>query len=118
MFVTHDIDEALRLASVIGVLDRGRLAQWGTPLEIIERPASPFVAEFVGGEASGLKLLGLHTVAERVRHGEAAERRPADERRLAARRARGDDRAAPDRLPVVDASGRTIGAITLGDLVR
>ena len=44
VFVTHDIDEALRLASVIGVLDRGRLAQWGTPLDILEQPASDFVA--------------------------------------------------------------------------
>ena len=67
VFVTHDIDEALKLASVIGVLDRGRLAQWGTPLDLIERPAGAFVAEFVGGAASGLKLLGLRTVAERVR---------------------------------------------------
>src|SRR5712691_7200419 len=32
LFVTHDIEEALRLASVIAILDRGRLAQWGTPL--------------------------------------------------------------------------------------
>ncbi len=118
VFVTHDIDEALKLASVIGVLDRGRLAQWGTPLEIIERPASDFVAEFVGGAASGLKLLGLRTVAERVRPGETADGEPlrgdASLRdALAAMIAR---RA--DRLPVVDASGRPLGAIALSDLVR
>src|SRR5581483_12332736 len=57
VFVTHDIDEALKLASVIGVLNRGRLVQWGTPIDIMEHPASGFVAEFVGGAASGLKLL-------------------------------------------------------------
>src|SRR3954451_22702859 len=76
VFVTHDIDEALKLASVIGVLNRGRLAQWGTPLEMIEQPASPFVSEFVGGAASGLKLLGLRRVAERVRRGAMAEGAP------------------------------------------
>ena len=58
VFVTHDIDEALKLASVIGVLDRGRLAQWGTPLEIIERPASDFVAEFVGGRGERPEAAG------------------------------------------------------------
>src|SRR3954468_24127447 len=80
VFVTHDIDEALKLASVIGVLNRGGLAQWGTPLEIVERPANAFVAEFVGGEASGLKLLALRRVGERVRPGEteAGEPLPAD----------------------------------------
>ena len=34
-------------------MQRGRLAQRGTPLEILEHPASEFVAEFVGGEAAG-----------------------------------------------------------------
>ena len=118
VFVTHDIDEALLLASVIGVLDRGRLAQWGTPIELLERPASAFVAEFVGGNAGSLKLLGLHTVAERMRHGEAATGEPLPNdaslrdalAAMIARRA--------DRLPVVDASGRPVGAITLSDLVR
>ena len=118
VFVTHDIDEALKLASVIGVLNRGRLAQWGTPLEIIEQPASSFVAEFVGGAASGLKLLGLRTVAERVRRGETAEGEPVPSdgslrdalSAMIARRA--------DRLPVVDAAGSAVGAIALSDLVR
>src|SRR5207237_4552164 len=35
VFVTHDIEEALRLATVIAILDRGHLAQWGAPLEIV-----------------------------------------------------------------------------------
>src|SRR4029077_11492090 len=50
VFVTHDIEEALVLASDIAILEHGRLAQWGTPIEILEHPASPFVAEFVGGD--------------------------------------------------------------------
>jgi osmoprotectant transport system ATP-binding protein len=118
VFVTHDIDEALRLASVIGVIDRGRLAQWGTPIEIVEHPASDFVAEFVGGEASGLKLMALRTVAERARPGETAGGEP-----LRSDASLRDALAAmaaqhTDRLPVVDASGHPLGAIALADLVR
>jgi osmoprotectant transport system ATP-binding protein len=48
VFVTHDIEEALRLATVIAILERGRLAQWGAPIDIVERPASQFVRDFVG----------------------------------------------------------------------
>src|ERR1044071_5368725 len=59
VFVTPDIEEALRLATVIAILERGRLAQWGAPIDIVEHPASAFVRDFVGGEGSGLKLLGL-----------------------------------------------------------
>src|SRR4051794_2288668 len=118
VFVTHDIDEALLLASVIGVLNRGQLAQWGAPLDILERPASDFVAAFVGGDASGLKLLGLRTIAERVRHGETAggEPLPSD---ASLRDALGAMIARhAERLPVIDASGRRLGTIALADLVR
>jgi putative spermidine/putrescine transport system ATP-binding protein len=48
VFVTHDQAEALALADRVAVMDRGRLAQLGTPEEIYERPATPFVAHFVG----------------------------------------------------------------------
>jgi osmoprotectant transport system ATP-binding protein len=118
VFVTHDIEEALRLATVIAILERGRLAQWGTPLDIIERPASGFVRDFVGGDGSGLKLLGLHKIAERMRHGETAAGEP-----LPAEASLRDALAAmterhTDRVPVVDAGGHPIGIITLADLVR
>ncbi len=48
VLVTHDVDEAFRLADVIAVLDSGRLAQVGTVAEIRRAPASPFVAAFLG----------------------------------------------------------------------
>ena len=118
VFVTHDIEEALRLATVIAILERGRLAQWGAPIDIVEHPASAFVRDFVGGEGSGLKLLGLRKIAERMRPGESAVGAP-----LSADASLRDALAAmterhTDRLPVADASGRAIGIIMLADLVR
>jgi len=118
LFVTHDIEEALILASDIAILDHGRLAQWGTPLDLLEHPASDFVAEFVGGAASGLKLLSLRTIADRLHPGDEAEGEPLSSEAslrdaLAAMAARHTE-----RLPVVDRAGRPLGAITLQDLVR
>ena len=49
VFVTHDQEEALALSDQIGVMDRGRLRQVGTPQEIYRHPASGYVADFVGG---------------------------------------------------------------------
>jgi putrescine transport system ATP-binding protein len=48
VIVTHDQDEAMALADRIAVMDRGRIAQVGTPAEIYERPCSRWVAGFVG----------------------------------------------------------------------
>jgi osmoprotectant transport system ATP-binding protein len=118
VFVTHDIEEALRLATVIAIMERGRLAQVGTPLKIVESPASDFVRDFVGVQGIGLKLLSVRRVADRVRHGEgadgvaiAAEATLADAlATMVARRV--------ERLAVADGDGETIGAIALSDLVR
>jgi osmoprotectant transport system ATP-binding protein len=49
LLVTHDIDEALRLGDRLAVLaGGGRLEQYGTPADVLARPATPFVADFVG----------------------------------------------------------------------
>jgi osmoprotectant transport system ATP-binding protein len=118
LFVTHDIDEALRLATRIVLLDRGRIVQAGTAREILSHPANDFVADFIGRSDIGIKLLGLDTVAAFVRHGETAAGEPvaisATLREavstLIARRV--------DRLPVVDGEGRPVGAIALADLAK
>jgi sulfate transport system ATP-binding protein len=49
LFVTHDQDEALDLADRVGILNRGRIEQIGTPDQVFDRPATAFVASFVGG---------------------------------------------------------------------
>ncbi|GAB2550513.1 sulfate/molybdate ABC transporter ATP-binding protein [Rhodanobacter koreensis] len=48
VFVTHDQEEALELADRIAVMNRGRIEQVGTPEEIYQQPATPFVCEFIG----------------------------------------------------------------------
>src|SRR5216117_879243 len=48
LFVTHDQEEALAIADRVGVMNKGRLEQLGPPTTIYTRPATSFVAEFVG----------------------------------------------------------------------
>ena len=47
VFITHDLDESLRLGDHIGILNAGKLVQVGTPVEIIMNPADEYVAAFV-----------------------------------------------------------------------
>jgi putative spermidine/putrescine transport system ATP-binding protein len=48
--VTHDREEAMVMADRIAIMNRGRIAQLGTPEEVYNRPASPFVAAFMGAD--------------------------------------------------------------------
>src|SRR5690606_21928041 len=48
IYVTHDQEEAMNLSDVIVVMEKGRIAQVGTPEEVYRRPVSPYVADFVG----------------------------------------------------------------------
>ena len=52
VFVTHDQDEALGMGDRVAVFNHGRIEQIGTPEEIYERPATAFVAGFVGAPTS------------------------------------------------------------------
>jgi len=47
LFITHDLDESLRLGDHIGILNAGKLVQVGTPIDIIMKPADEYVAAFV-----------------------------------------------------------------------
>jgi ABC-type sugar transport system ATPase subunit len=62
VFVTHDQEEAMTLGTRIAVLNQGRLVQFETPKEIYHRPASRFVAEFIGRPA-------MNTVDGRIQGG-------------------------------------------------
>jgi osmoprotectant transport system ATP-binding protein len=105
VFVTHDIDEAIKMGDRIAVLQRGgRLAQYAPPAELLMQPANPFVEDFVGSDRA-LKRLALQRVrdvdlweAPLVRAGEPA----------AEARAKLADSEVPYPL-LVDHDGRPLG---------
>jgi len=65
LFITHDLDEAIRMGSRIAIMKDGVIVQIGTPEDIVTDPADDYVADFVQG-ISRLKLVFAHTVMQPV----------------------------------------------------
>ena len=65
LFITHDLDEAIRMGTHIAIMKDGEIVQTGTPEEIVTQPADDYVADFVAG-ISKLKLVFAHTVMRPV----------------------------------------------------
>lgn len=63
LFVTHDIDEAIKMGDRVALLRAGKLVQVGTPDELLAAPKDAFVRDFVGADRQ-LKRLGLVAVSE------------------------------------------------------
>ncbi len=63
LFITHDLDEAIRVGSRIAIMKDGRIVQTGTPEEIVTRPADDYVRDFVQN-ISKLGLITAHTIME------------------------------------------------------
>ena len=102
VFVTHDVDEAIKMGDRIAILQRGGiLAQYDTPAAVLAHPASEFVERFVGADR-GLKRLSLARVRD-------LELLPAPTVRA------GEDRAAARRR-LTAADGTTAGAMLLVDV--
>jgi len=63
VFITHDLDEAVRIGDRIAIMRDGRVVQVGTPEEIVMNPADDYVSEFVAG-ISRLKVVRAHAVMQ------------------------------------------------------
>jgi osmoprotectant transport system ATP-binding protein len=63
LFVTHDIEEAVRLGDRIAVYGQGRIEQFDAPAAVLGTPATPYVADFVGADR-GLKRLSVTPIEE------------------------------------------------------
>jgi osmoprotectant transport system ATP-binding protein len=112
LFVTHDIDEAIKMGDLVAVMQvGGHLAQFGTPDEILAHPASEFVARFVGADR-GLKRLALTRVGELTLL-PAITARAGSDAADARRRARADPFP---YLLVVDERDRPLGWVADRDL--
>ncbi|MNZ73710.1 putative osmoprotectant uptake system ATP-binding protein YehX [compost metagenome] len=118
ILVTHDIDEALRLADRLVLMDNGEVVQQGTPLELLTRPATDFVREFFGRSELGVRLLSLRTVGEYLRPLNAAVTGDALHIQMSLRDALSAFVAHQcEVLPVVDEHGTPCGTLHFRDLL-
>ena len=71
VFVTHDQDEALEVSDTIIIVNKGKIEQVGSPLEVCDAPANPFVADFLSdvNRAAVKEKRHLHSVISDVRQG-------------------------------------------------
>ena len=65
VFITHDLDEAIRIGNRIAIMKDGVIVQIGTPEEIVTNPIDDYVTDFVEG-ISTLKLIFAHTIMEKI----------------------------------------------------
>lgn len=65
VFITHDLDEAIRIGNRIAIMKDGRIVQVGTPEQIVTEPADDYVRDFVEG-ISKLKLVFAHSIMEPI----------------------------------------------------
>lgn len=101
VFVTHDVDEAIRLADRVVLLRDGKLVQYDTPEQVLEQPANAFISDFFGADRA-LKRLSRFKIEGYIHpppHAFLGE-------------SLGESSAFPDRfLWIVDKGGRLIGSV-------
>jgi osmoprotectant transport system ATP-binding protein len=117
VFVTHDMDEALRLGTEIAVMNKGRIIQIGPPIDLLRAPADKFVQNLIGGTEASLRLLETINIRDRLRRGGTATGSPISAEAtlkealalmLASHRS---------VLPVNDADGGEVGTLHFEDIL-
>ena len=121
VFITHDLDESLKLGDHIGILNGGRLVQVGKPEEIIMNPADDYVAAFVK-DVNRAKVMRAKTIML------SAEQNPLNGKKLAETLKVNENSFVEEFLPIVleqhslveviDKQGNTMGFITEKEIAK
>jgi glycine betaine/proline transport system ATP-binding protein len=121
IFITHDLDEAVRIGDRIAIMRDGKLVQVGTAEQIVMQPADDYVADFVAG-ISRLKVVHADAVMQSLEAYTAAQGPlPSDLVRVPAKEtlsALMNIAIETDKPIIVSSDGRDIGLITRADLLR
>ena len=121
IFITHDLDEAVRIGDRIAIMRDGKMVQVGTAEDIVMHPADDYVADFVAG-ISRLKVVHAHAVMQRIdAYVSAYGTIAADARRVNASETLSTliNLAIDDENPIiVQDQGADVGVITRADLLR
>ena len=118
VLVTHDIDEALRLADHLVLMDHGEVVQQGAPLALLTSPKNDFVREFFGRSELGVRLLSLRTVSDYMRRQDTSLAGEPLQAQMTLRDALSAFVARQcEVLPVSDARGAPCGSLHFRDLL-
>jgi len=122
VFITHDLDEAIRIGNRIAIMKDGRIVQIGTPEEIVTNPADDYVRDFVEG-ISKLKLVFAHSIMEPIDNYQAASNENLAQSPRANHGTDLDqliDIATTTEHPIViqDDAGKDVGVITKSRLLK
>lgn len=118
IMVTHDLEEAIKMADVIAVMDKGEILQMDSPQALLRHPRPGFVQSLVGGRDRSLRLLATQTLADIMAPltGSASTALPAAtslKDAMAELLWQGEE-----RLTVVDEAGQSVGEVTLSQLLK
>jgi len=121
LFITHDLDEAIRIGHRIAIMKDGVIVQIGTPEQIVMEPADDYVREFVQG-ISKLKLVKAHSIMEPIDAFRAKDDRSLDDA------PRADEKADLDQLidlsvgtyspVIITENGQDVGVVDKARLLR
>jgi len=121
VFITHDLDEAVRIGDRISIMRDGRVIQTGTPEQIVMHPADDYVAEFVAG-ISRLKIVKARAVMQPIvqfeqSHGVLSDSAVAFDEGTSLGKLIDASLSTEHPLAIIDAQGKRLGAVTRTDLL-